>query len=53
MCMSTQNYDRRGFLKAVSIGSVSLALEGCVNGSGQPESGRAANKAEHYIYYGR
>ena len=42
--MSTQNYDRRSFLKAVGIGAASLALEGCVSGFGQPKSGGAANK---------
>ncbi|MGB2865666.1 MAG: arylsulfatase, partial [Sedimentisphaerales bacterium] len=42
--MSTQNYDRRSFLKAVAIGAASLALEGCVSGSGQPSGGGAANK---------
>jgi len=42
--MSTQNYDRRSFLKAVGIGAASLALEGCVSGSGQHESGGSAKK---------
>jgi hypothetical protein len=31
--MSVQNYDRRYFLKAIGIGAVSLAIEGCVSGS--------------------
>jgi arylsulfatase A-like enzyme len=42
--MSIKNYDRRSFLKAVGIGAASLAIEGCVNGSGQAESNGAAKK---------
>jgi len=40
--MNTQNYDRRSFLKAFGIGAASLALEGCVSGSGQTSSSAAA-----------
>ncbi len=42
--MSTQNYARRSFLKAIGIGAASLAIEGCVSGSGQPSGEDAANK---------
>ena len=33
--MSIRNYDRRSLLKAAGIGAASLALGGCVSGSGR------------------
>ncbi len=36
--MGKQDFTRRDFLKAVSLGAASLALPGCVSGAQQPMS---------------